>query len=76
MADSIESNKLSNTINLDVNSISSNSIFFSPCTPQEVYDLIKKFKNKKAKRSLDTETIVIRYANSELSVYLSELFNL
>ena len=41
-----------------------------------MFDLIKKLKNKKAKRTLDTETKFIKYANPVLSVYLSELFNL
>ena len=54
MADSTESYKLSKKINPKVNSTSS-SLFVSPCTPQELCDLIKKLKNKKAKRSLDAE---------------------
>ena len=49
MANSTESNKLSNAIRTNVNSTSS-SFFASPCTSQEVYDLIKKLMNKKAKK--------------------------
>ena len=33
-------------------------------------------KNKKTKRTLDTQTKFIKYANPVLSVYLSKLFNL
>ena len=66
---------MSNTINLNKNSASS-SFFVSPCTSQEMYDLIKMLKNKKAKKSLDTETRFIKYANPVLQVYLNELFNL
>ena len=75
MADSIVSDKPNNNINYKVNT-TSNSFFRSPCSSQEVFDLIKKSKNKKAKRTLDTETKFIKYANPVLSVYLSELFNL
>ena len=74
MAYSIKSDKLSNKINSNLN-LTSNSFLVLPCTSQEVYDLIKKLKNKKAKTSLDTETRFIRYVNPVLSVYLSELFN-
>ena len=68
MADSIESNKLSNTINPNVNSTCSSS-FVSPCTPQEAYDLIEKLKNKKSKKKFRYESMFIRYANPVLSVY-------
>ena len=75
MADSIVSDKPSNKINYKVNT-TSNSFFLSLCSSQEVFDLIKKLENKKAKRTLDTETKFIKYANPVLSVYLSELFSL
>ena len=75
MADSIVSDKPSNEINYKVNT-TSNSFFLLPCSSQEVFDLIKKLKYKKAKRTLDTETKFVKYANPVLSVYLSELFNL
>ena len=75
MANSIVSDKTSNKIKFKVNT-TSNSFFQSPCSPQEVFDLIKKLKNKRAKRTLDTETKFIEYANPVLSVYFSELFNL
>ena len=75
MANLIESDKLINKINLNVNS-SSNSFSVLLCTSQEVCDLIKKSRNKKSKRSLDIETRFIMYANPVSSVYLSKLFNL
>ena len=75
MADSIVSDKPNNNINGKVNT-TSNSFFLLPCSSQEVFDLIKKLQNKKAKRTLDIETKFIKYANPVLPVYLSELFNL
>ena len=75
MAGLILSDKPSNKLNCKVNT-TSNSFFVSPCSSQEVFDLIKMSKNKKAKRTLDTETKFIMFANQVLSVYLSELFNL
>ena len=75
MADSIVSDKPSNKINCKVNT-TSNSFFLSPRSSQEVFDLIKNLKNKKAKRTLDAETKFIKYANPIPSVYLSKLFNL
>ena len=75
MADSIVSDKPSNKINYNVNT-TRNSFFLSQFSSQKVFDLIKKLKNKKAKRTSNTETKVMKYANPVLSVYLSELFNL
>ena len=75
MADLIVSDKPSNKINYKVNK-TSNSFFLLPCSSQKLFNLIKKLKNKKAKRTLDIETTFIKYANPVLSVYLIELFNL
>ena len=75
MAHSMVSDKPSNKISFKVNT-ASNSFFLLPCSPQEVFDLIKKLKNEKAKRILDIETKFIKYANPVLSVYLSKLRNL
>ena len=50
MADSIVSDKSSNKLNCKVNT-TSNSFFVSPCSSQEVFDLIKMSKNKQAKRA-------------------------
>ena len=51
----IVSDKPSNKIDYKVNT-TSNSFFLSPGSFQEVFDLIKKLKNKKAKRTSDTDT--------------------
>ena len=59
MADSTVSDKPSNKINSNVNA-TSNSFFLSSCSPEEVFDLIKKLKKKKAKRALDTEVKFIK----------------
>ena len=53
----------------------SNSIFLSPCSPQEVYHLINQLKEKKAKRASDIETKFIKYANPVLSYFVSDIFN-
>ena len=50
MADSIVSDKPSNKLNYKVNT-TSNSFFVSPCSSQEVFDLIKNLKNKKVKKT-------------------------
>ena len=54
MADSRVSDKPSNKINCKVNT-TNNSFFLSPYSSQKIFDLIKKLKNKTAKRILDTE---------------------
>ena len=53
----------------------SNSIFLSPCTPQEVFNLITKLKDRKARRTIDIETRFIKLANPVISTFLSNLFN-
>ena len=53
----------------------SNSIFLSPCTPQEVFNLITKLKDRKAHRTIDIETRFIKLANPVISTFLSNLFN-
>ena len=53
----------------------SNSIFLSPCTPQEVFNLITKLKDRKALRTIDIETRFIKLANPVISTFLSNLFN-
>ena len=50
-----------------------NSFYLSPCTPQEVSNLIKKLKTNKAKRPSDIENRFVKYANPVISVFLSEL---
>ena len=53
-----------------------NSIFLLPSCQQEVFNLIKELKNRKATRTLDIETKFIKLANPIISFFLSELFNL
>ena len=53
----------------------SNSTFLSLCTPQEVFNLITKLKDKKACRTIDIETRFIKLANPVISTFLSNLFN-
>ena len=52
------------------------SIFFEPSTPYEVNEIIRALNDQKARRKLDPETKVIKYANPVISVCLSHLFNL
>ena len=52
----------------------SNSIFLSPCSPQEVYHLINQLKEK-VKRASDIETKFIKYANPVLPYFVSDIFN-
>ena len=53
-----------------------NSIFLLPSCQQEVFNLIKELKNRKATRTSDIETKFIKLANPIISFFLSELFNL
>ena len=53
-----------------------NSIFLLPSCQQEVFNLIKELKKRKATRTLDIETKFIKLANPIISFVLSELFNL
>ena len=53
----------------------SNSVFLSPCTPQEVFTLITKLKDRKACRTINIETRFIKLANPVISTFLSNLFN-
>ena len=53
-----------------------NSIFLLPCCQQEVFNIFKELKNRKARKTLDIETKFIKHANPIISFFLSELFNL
>ena len=53
-----------------------NSIFLLPSCQQEVFNLIKELKNRKATRTSDIETKFIKLVNPIISFFLSELFNL
>ena len=47
----------------------SNSVFLSPCTPQEVFNLITKLKDKKACRTIDIQTRFMKLANPVISIF-------
>ena len=51
------------------------SIFLSPSSPQEVFNVIKALKENKARRTLGTETKFLKIANPVISVYSSFVFN-
>ena len=53
----------------------SNSIFLFPCSLQKVYNEIAILKIKKATRTSDIETKLIKYANPVISKFVSYLFN-
>ena len=53
-----------------------NSIFLLPSCQQEVFNIIKELKNRKARRTLDIEIKFITHANPINSSFPSELFNL
>ena len=53
-----------------------NSIFPLPSCQQEVFNIIKELKNRKARRTLDIETKFIKLTNPIISFFLRELFNL
>ena len=68
--------KLSNSqSNLNENKKISNFMFLFPCTPQEVFDIITKLKDRKACETIDIETRFIKLANPVISTFLSNLFD-
>ena len=76
MADLIASgswNKYSNSCVWSSNK-ASNSIFLSPCSPQEVHNEIAKLKIKKATRTSDIKTKFIKYVNPLIPKLVSDLF--
>ena len=62
MADAIVPN-LDCNLNFTATNKNSNSFFLTQSYPQEVFNIIKVLKTKKAKRTLDIETVFIKYAN-------------
>ena len=62
MADAISPGSACN-FNFSATNKNSNSLFLTPSCPQEVFNVIKKLKTKKARRSNDVETVFIKYAN-------------
>ena len=61
--------------NISATNKNSNSLFLTPSCSQEVFNVIKKLKTKKARRTNDVETMFIKYANRVISKFLSDMFN-
>ena len=73
MASSISSGSACN-FSFSATNKNSNSLFSTLSCPQEVFNVIKKLKTKKA-RTNDVETVFIKYANPIISKFLSDMFN-
>ena len=73
MADAISPGSACN-FNFSATNKNSNSLFLTRSCPQEVFNVIKKLKTKKA-RTNDVETVFIKYANPVISKFLSDMFN-
>ena len=75
MADAISPGSACN-FNFSSTNKNSNSLFHTPSCPQEVFNVIKKLKTKKARRTNDViETVFIKYANPVISKFLSDMLN-
>ena len=74
MADAISPGSACN-FNFSAINKNNNSLFLTPSCSQEVFNVIKKLKTKKAGRTNDVETVFIKYANPVISKYLSDMFN-
>ena len=74
MADAISPGSAYN-FNFSAIKKNSNSLFLTPSCPQEVFNVVKKLKTKKARRTNDVETVFIKYANPVISKFLSDMFN-
>ena len=59
MADAISPGSACN-LNFSATNKNSNSLFHTPSCPQEVFNVIKKLKTKKARRTIDVETVFIK----------------
>ena len=66
MAGAISSGSACN-LNFSATNKNSNFLFLTPSCPQEVFNIIKKIKTKKARRTVDVETVFIKYANTVIS---------
>ena len=73
MADAISPGSTCN-FNFSATNKNSNSLFLMPSCPQEVFNVTKKLKTKKARRTNDVETVFIKYANPVISKFLSDMF--
>ena len=74
MADAISPGSACN-FNFSATNKNNNSLFLTPSCSQEVFNVIKKLKTKKARRTNDVETVFIKYANPVISKYLNDMFN-
>ena len=74
MADAISPGSACN-FDFSATNKNSNSLFLTPSCPQEVFNLIRKLKTKKARRTNDVETVLNKYANPVISKFLSNMFN-
>ena len=74
MADAISLVSACN-FNFSATNKNGNSLFLTPSCPQDVFDVIKKLKTKKARRTNDVETVFIKYANPVISKFFSDMFN-
>ena len=74
MADAISPGSACN-FNFSATNKNSNLLFLTPSCPQEFFNVIKKLKTKKARRTNDVETVFIKYANPVISKFLSDMFN-
>ena len=74
MADAISPGSACN-LNFSATNKNSNSLFLTPSCPQEVFNVIKKLKTKRARKTSDVETVFIKYANPVISKFLSDMFN-
>ena len=57
--------------NFSATNKNSNSLFLTPSCPQEVFNVIKKLKTKKARKTNDVKTVFIKYTNPIISEFLS-----
>ena len=61
--------------NFSATNKNSNSLFLTPSCPREIFNVVKKLKTKKARRTNDVETVFIKYALPVFSKFLSDMFN-
>ena len=73
MADAISPGSACN-FNFSAASKNSNSLFLAPSCHQEVFNVIEKLKTQKAKRTNDVKTVFIKYGNTVISKFLSDMF--
>ena len=74
IADAISPGSACN-LNFSATNKNNNSLFLTSSCPQEVFNVIKKLKTKKARRTNDVETVFIKYADPVISRFLSDMFN-